>query len=304
VIDAQTIRRKTSVAGLSVASNATLVVLKLIVGLTIGSVSILSEAIHSGVDLIASVVALLAVRVSGKRADDEHPFGHGKYENISGAIEALLIFVAAGWIINEAIHKLIKPQPLEAVDWGIGVMLVSVLANIAISTRLFKVGRETESLALIADGWHLRTDVYTSLGVMIGLGLIWVVERHVPGVDVHWIDPVAAIAVALLIFRAAWKLTAESMRGLLDTRLEPEELEAIEQIISSAHPAVAGFHHLRTRQAGSTRFIELHLLMNRSMSLEQAHEVSDVVTGHVRERFPNAHVLVHAEPCDEQGNPV
>ena len=166
-------KRKASVARLSVISNTTLMLLKLAVGLAIGSVSVISEAIHSGMDLLAAIIALFAVKISGKPADQHHPFGHGKVENISGTVEALLIFLAAIWIIYEAIKKLLNPQPLEDVGWGVAVMFVSAMVNIFVSRTLFKVGKETDSVALQADAWHLHTDVYTSAGVMAGLGIIW-----------------------------------------------------------------------------------------------------------------------------------
>ena len=156
-MDIQT--QKTSVALLSIISNSILVTLKLVTGILIGSVSVLSEAAHSSMDLIASIIAFIAVRISGKRPDEDHHFGHGKVEDISALAEALLILVAAIWIIFEAVQKLIKPQALEAVDWGLGVMLLSVIANIVVSRLLFKVGKNSESPALIADAWHLRTDV-------------------------------------------------------------------------------------------------------------------------------------------------
>ena len=166
-------RRKLRVALLSVVSNITLVLLKLVTGLASGSVSILSEAVHSGSDLLASLIAFFSVKTASQPADSKHPFGHGKIENISGTVEALLIFLAAAWIIWEAIDKLVHPQPIETLGWGIGVMLASTLVNIAVSEMLFTVGRETDSVALEADAWHLRTDVYTSAGVMVSLALIW-----------------------------------------------------------------------------------------------------------------------------------
>ena len=189
-------KQKTSVALLSIASNSILVLLKLTAGILSGSISVLSEAAHSSMDLIASIIAFFAVRISAKRPDAEHPFGHGKVEDISALAEALLIFIAAVWIIYEAIHKLINPRPLEIVDRGVGVMLFSVIANIVVSSLLFKVGKKTESPALIADAWHLRTDVYTSAGVMTGLALIWIGSIVFPQWNLVWIDPVAAIAVA------------------------------------------------------------------------------------------------------------
>ena len=164
-------QRKKRVALLSVLSNSTLVVLKLAVGLAIGSVSVISEAIHSGVDLVAAAIAYYSVRTSGIPADREHPYGHGKIENISGTVEALLIFIAAVWIFYEAIQKIVRPAPLEMAFWGVAVMFLSAVINTIVSRKLFRVGKETDSVALIADGWHLRTDVYTSAGVMLGLAV-------------------------------------------------------------------------------------------------------------------------------------
>ena len=289
--------RKTAVATLSVVSNTVLVVLKLVVGISIGAVSIISEALHSAVDLIAAIIALMAVRVSGRQADQDHPFGHGKYENVSGAVEALLIFVAAAWIVYEAVHRLLKPAPLEAVDWGVLVMLVSAVANTLVSSRLFKVGKETDSLALQADAWHLRTDVYTSVGVMVGLGLIWLGRRLLPGVGLDWLDPVAAITVAVLIIKAAWDLTAQSVRGLLDTGLDADDLAWIRDYLGSLVPRVRGHHHLHTRKGGATRFIEMHVVVAGSMSVTDSHGLTEEIMAGLRDHFPGARVMIHVEPC-------
>lgn len=291
-------RQKSSVALLSVVSNTTLVVLKLIVGLVIGSVSVISEAIHSGVDLIAALIALFAVRTSGKPADDEHPFGHGKIENVSGTVEALLIFVAAIWIIYEAVERLLHPKPMTEASWGVGVMLISALANIVVSQMLFKVGNKTDSAALKADAWHLRTDVYTSAGVMLGLGLISLGARTLPGHNLQWIDPVAAIGVALLILRAAYHLTLESGKDLLDVSLPVGEEEWIRGYVSGLRGTVHGFHHLRTRKAGSQRFVQFHLQVSADMSVEQSHKLHDDIVGAIKEQFPASTVTIHIEPCD------
>lgn len=297
-------RRKAAVAWLSVASNATLVGSKLVIGLLIGSVSVISEAIHSGVDLVAAVIALFAVKTAHKQADAEHPFGHGKVENISGTVEALLIFLAAAWIIYEAAHKLLDPQPIEAVGWGIAVMLVSSVVNLVVSEMLFRVGRETESVALQADAWHLRTDVYTSAGVMAGLGLILVGQRLLPGANLLWLDPVAAIAVALLIVHAAWTLTKESGRDLMDASLPAEEIAWIREQLGRLAPAAHGFHHLRTRKAGAARFIEFHLVVDKDLTVERAHSLADVVTRDIKARLPEATVTIHVEPCDGSCRPA
>jgi cation diffusion facilitator family transporter len=291
-------RKKTTAALISVASNSILVLLKIAVGLMIGSVSVLSEAIHSGVDLVAATIAFLAVRTAGKPADQDHPFGHGKVENISGTIEALLIFLAAGWIIFEAVKKLVEPGSLEEPGWGVAVMGVSAAANILVSRMLFRVGRETDSVALQADAWHLQTDVYTSAGVMAGLGIIWVGNWAFPGLDLSWVDPIVAIAVALLIIRAAYHLTLESARDLLDVSLPPQEEEDIKRHIAAFAPTVRGYHQLRTRKSGPYRFVEFHVCVDASMSIDESHRIADMMTCAIKQHFPGTTVTIHIEPCN------
>ena len=297
-------RRKSNVALLSVVSNAMLVTLKLAVGLLIGSVAVLSEAIHSGLDLVAALIAFFAVRQSAKPADADHPYGHGKIENLSGAVEAVLIFVAAAWIMVEAVRKLLHPAPIETLGLGVGVMAISALANAFVSHRLFKVGRETESVALQADAWHLRTDVYTSLGVFAGLGLIVITERLVPGTHFHWIDPIAAILVALLIVHAAWRLTVQSLRDLIDQSMPETEQDEIRRALATFRPEMYGFHRLRTRKAGATRFIDFHMLVEPKMHVDASHALADRVTAKILECFPRAHVIVHIEPCEGDCDPT
>ncbi len=290
-------RKKSSVALLSVVSNTILVLLKLTVGIMIGSVSVISEAIHSGVDLLAAIIALFAVRTSGKPADTDHPFGHGKFENISGTVEALLIFLAAGWIIYEAVKKLMNPEPLEEVGWGVAVMAVSSTANIMVSRMLFRVGKETDSVALQADAWHLRTDVYTAAGVMAGLAIIWIGGFMLPGANLNWIDPAAAIVVALLIIKAAYRLTIESARDLLDVSLPIGEEISIRNLIATFAPDVRGFHRLRTRKSGSYRFVEFHMVVDPAMIIEESHKIADMVGNAIKEKYPSTTVTIHIEPC-------
>jgi len=291
-------RRKLNVARLSVLSNTALVVMKLAVGLMIGSVSIMSEAIHSGVDLLASIIATFSVKTSGIPADTRHPFGHGKVENISGTIEAVLIFLAAIWIIYEAIKKLLNPQPIEYVGWGVGVMLVSTVVNIIVSKMLFKVAKETDSIALEADAWHLRTDVYTSAGVMVSLALIWIGHRITPDPNIHWLDPVAAIGVAVLILGAAYRLTLQSAQDLMDVKLPAEEESWIRNLIMTHQPVIHGFHQLRTRKAGNFRFVDFHIKVDPFMSVEDSHRITDALSRSIEDHFPKTSVTIHTEPCD------
>lgn len=296
-------RRKTRVALVSVASNGTLVALKLTVGLLIGSVSVISEAAHSGVDLVASLIALFAVRTAGKPADEGHPFGHGKVENISGTVEALLIFGAAAYIIFESVRKLLHPTSVESLGWGVTVMGLSAVANFFVSRLLFKVGRETQSVALEADGWHLRTDVYTSVGVMAGLAFMWAARLAFPGHEWAWVDPVAALGIAVLIIRAAYMLTVNATRDLLDVSLPEDELW-IRDYIEGLVPPVRGLHGMRTRRSGHTRFVEFHLLVDGEMTVDASHAITDVISRDIVEHFPESSVTVHIEPCDGTCEPV
>jgi cation diffusion facilitator family transporter len=290
-------QKKERVAMLSVASNSFLVLFKVIAGFLIGSVSIMSEAIHSGVDLLAAIIAMFSVKTSSAPADSDHPFGHGKIENISGFVEALLIFIAAFWIIWEALKKLISSSAIEHAGWGVGVMLFSAVMNFIVSQKLFQVGKEADSIALQADAWHLRTDVYTSTGVMTGLGIIWIGHEFFSAHNINWIDPVAAICVAVLILHAAFKLTVNSIRDLMDVQLPPEEEGYIRDIISG-ETVIYGFHQLRTRKAGHIRFVEFHIKVNPQMSVHDSHDITRILKKNIRDKFPESTITIHIEPCD------
>ncbi|MBN1335131.1 MAG: cation transporter [Deltaproteobacteria bacterium] len=291
-------RRKQRAAALSVASNATLVACKLAVGLAIGSVSVVSEAVHSAMDLVAAAIAWIAVRTSSRPADTHHRFGHGKIENVSGAIEAFLILAAAVWIGFEAVDRLRHPSPVDAPLAGVLVMGLSVAANVGVSRHLFRVGRETESMALLADAWHLRTDVWTAGGVLVALAAVTLGRRLLPGVDLSWVDPVAAIAVALLIAHAAWKLTSEAVGDLLDRSLPGEEEAWIRAQVEAHRPVVRSFHALRTRRSGPHRFVDFHLVLDPATTVEAAHTLVHALESTLQARFPGVDVMIHVEPCD------
>ena len=288
---------KLRAASLSVASNTFLVVAKLVVGLMIGSVSVISEAIHSAVDLPAAVIAWFAVRVSGQPADKQHPYGHGKYENLSGAIEAALIFVAAIWIVWEAVVKLRHGGELETPGWGMAVMGVSAAMNFAVSTNLMRVGKKYDSLALQADAWHLRTDVWTSAGVMAGLAVIWIGKMVAPSVNLAWVDPVAAIAVAMLIAHASWELTRQATGGLLDETLPEDEIAFIQRT-AQAHPPIRSLHDLRTRKSGPERFIDAHVAVPYDMTVQAGHDKGKEFKGVLRAHWPVSQINIHIDPCD------
>ena len=284
-------RTKTGAAGLSVLSNTLLILLKLVAGILSGSVSIIAEAIHSGIDLLAALIAFVCLRIAGKPADREHPFGHGKVENVSGTIEAVLIFVAAIFIIYQAINRIIAEAIVEYLSIGIAVMAISVVVNIIVSRHLLRIARDSDSIALEADARHLTADVYTSLGVLAGLVLV-----QVTGLNI--LDPIIAIGVAIFILRAAYSLTRRAFPPLIDIRLPEDEEELIVSTMSEHMGELVGFHELRTRKAGSERYIELHMIMARDASIERAHSLCDHLEEDIKSRLPNIHVTIHVEPCE------
>lgn len=287
---------KEKTARLSVISNSGLVLMKFIVGFAIGSVSIISEAIHSSMDLIAAVIAFFSVRKSSEPPDAHHEFGHGKFEDISGLIEALLIFVAAILIIREALLKLIgEPSELlkpELLIFGIVVMGISALVNWFVSHRLMKVAKQSESIALESDAWHLRTDVYTSLGVFSGLILI-----RLTGITIF--DPLFALGVAIVIMKAAYDLTRRSLSDLIDHSIPAGDEKRIKEIICDHASSYAGFHGLKTRRSGPEIFIEFHLVVPGSVTVIQSHDLSDHLESDLNVEFPRANITIHTEPCNE-----
>lgn len=284
---------KTKVARLSVLSNTCLIIIKLIVGVFTGSVSIISEAIHSTMDLMAAIIAFFSVKISDKPADAEHPYGHGKVENISGVIEALLIFAASVWIIVEAVKKIIRPEHVESLGMGFIVMFVSAGVNFLVSKKLYKVAKEEDSIALEADALHLKADVYTSLGVGFGLLLIWITK-------LNFLDPVVAIIVAIFILREAYHLLKVAFNPLLDVSLSEEDVRIINSTIAKHSSAYCDFHDLKTRKSGSTKYIDLHLVFPEDMSVKKAHDICDIIEDELESLLKNTDVMIHLESCTHQ----
>lgn len=280
---------KQKTARLSIISNTLLVGLKLVVGFYSGAVSIISEAAHSGVDLIAALIAYFAVRKAGKPPDAQHAYGHGKVENLSAAVEAVLIVLAALWIIYEAVQKLYGSGKPEYLEYGMAIMLVSIVVNWWVSSRLMQVARETCSHALEADALHLQADIWTSAGVLIGLAIIKIT-------GLVWLDPLIAIAVAVVVFKAGYQMTMKSLYELTDVTL-PEEEEAIIRRIINSHPETITFHRLRTRRSGSRRLIDVHLILYKDMHLDKAHAVCDEIEAAIEAELKPCDVVIHLEPC-------
>lgn len=282
---------RSTAAGLSIASNTVLIILKLAAGILTGSVSVIAEAIHSGLDLIAAIIAFISVRTSGRPPDEDHPYGHGKIESISGAAEGVLIFVAAGLIVNETIAKLSAGSHSVQPMLGIVVMGISAVINIFVSRHLHKMAKLYDSLALEADAEHLRTDVLTSLGVFGGLILVALF-------NVPILDPILALGVAGLIISAAWNITSKSFQTLIDRRLPHEEQQVIERVLSEHGGVFLGYHRLRTRKSGAMRYIALDLVFSPEARLDQVHEVCDHIEEHILGVLKGASVTIHVEPPD------
>jgi cation diffusion facilitator family transporter len=280
---------KVKTARLSILSNTFLIILKIITGILSGSVSILSEAIHSSLDLVAAVMAFYSVKVSGNPPDKRHPYGHGKFENVSGVIEALLIFVASMWIIFEAVNKFGHLRPLNALPAGIAIMLISSVVNIIVSRRLYKVARETDSVALEADALHLKADVWTSAGVGVSLIIIWL-----SGLTI--LDPIVAIMVAVFILRESYILLKTAFYPLLDIQLPDEDIEIIKEIIKGILPEINDYHKLRTRKSGFHKFIDLHIVLPQNMSVKESHDICDRIERNIESRIKNSEVTIHVEP--------
>ena len=285
------ITEKKLAAGLSISSNALIIILKLIAGAISGSISIISEAIHSLSDFLASVLTFFAVMKSSEPADSEHPFGHGKYEDMSGFIEGGLIIFASLFIIYESIKKILLHQNTEMdTNLGIYVMLFASLANIFVSSVLFRVAKKTDSISLFADGEHLRTDVYSSLGVMLGLIIIKLTGIYI-------LDPIIAILVAIFIFKAGYSISKETLNNLLDGSLPPSDIKTIENIIDSyKNNQVIGYKNLKARRCGPSIDIELTVLFPPDMPIIKCHDICDEIEELMGQKLKNVTIMIHSEP--------
>jgi len=284
------ISTKRGAAGLSIASNAILIAIKLAAGAVTGSIAILTEALHSAIDLVASVVAYFSVRKADEPADAEHPYGHEKVESLAAAIEAMLILVGAGVIVYEATHQLVTGPAVERLGVGIAVMGFSVIANLGVSTVLSRQARASESQALEGDAAHLRTDALTSAGVLLGLTLAQVTGDAA-------FDPITALVVAVAIVWAGLRLLLRSSAVLVDEALPDAEMDRIEAAIAAARtPEVAGYHRLRARRAGSRRHIDFHVQYRSGTSLERAHQLAHRMRDAIEAEVPQSEVLIHVEP--------
>jgi len=270
-----------------------LIIVKVVVGWLTGSISILAQAADSLFDLFAAIITFSAIRIAAKPADAEHPYGHGKVEDIAGVGQGILIFVAGGLIIYSAIGRIITGSSIELTEAGIAVMAVSIVISIFLSRQLLRVSRRTGSVALEANARNIATDVYSASAVLVGLAIVQFTKLNI-------IDPILAIGVAVYILKVAIDTIRKPISGLLDEKLPPSQQAVIEDCLRKYSREVSGFHALRTRRAGSQNYIDLHLVMAREISLEQAHQICDRIEVEIQSVLHEASVIIHAEPCDSE----
>ena len=284
-------QKKKLVAGLSITSNIVLSVLKIITGILSGSLSIISEAIHSLSDFLASVLTFFSVLKSSQPADNDHPYGHGKYEDMAGFIEGILIILASVFIIFEATKKIIFGIDMDTENLlGMAVMLIAVALNIIVSSLLFMVAKETNSISLYADGEHLRTDVYSSLGVLFGLILIKITGHSI-------LDPIIAILVAVIIFRAGYTISKKACSNLLDHSLPDDNINKIKEIINKySSGATLKKDSLKARQVGPTKDIDMILQFQESTSICECHKICEKIESQIQDIYPNCSISIHSEP--------
>jgi cation diffusion facilitator family transporter len=292
-------RAKSRCALLSVVSNSTLIAMKLTAGIATGSIAVISEAVHSFLDLLAAFMTFAAVRISGTPPDHDHPFGHGKAENLAALFEAILIIGGGLYIVREAVMGLSGGRGLPSAGPGVAVMFLSSLVNLLVSRHLFKTGRKYASPALVTDAWHLMTDVYTSLGIFGALLAIHVARRIDPALDLGFLDPVAAMCVSFFIIKTGWTLARDAMANLADHSLPDTDLKFIIDSIRGGGPGIRGYRRLRTRRSGPFQIVVVDLLVDGRMSVSDAHARGVEVARALSRRFPRADVTFHLEPLDE-----
>lgn len=275
---------------LSLAVVIGLIVLKVVVAVITGSISISAQAVDSFLDFFAIVVTFFAVRIATLPADEEHPFGHGKMEGIAAIVQAMLILAAGGLIIYSAVQRIITGTTVALTEAGIGVMLVSIIVSVFLSRHLLKVSRATDSIALESIARNIAADVYSAAGVLVAMTAIHFTELSI-------LDPIIALGVALLILKAAYGVMKKSFGELVDVRLPQEEEAILASCIREHTSQLVGFHEVRTRKAGSERFIDLHLMLPKNASVAEAHQMCDHLEEDIQDRLPNSSVTIHVEPC-------
>lgn len=279
-------------AWLSLATGFVVLALKVGAWWVTGSIGLLSDALESTVNIGAALVAVFALRASNRPPDAEHHFGHGKAEYLSAMIEGFLILTASAAIIATAINRLIDPQPLEQVGIGLAISLLASLLNGAVGWLLLRVGRRHRSMVLIADGKHLLTDVWTSAGVIVGVAAVAITG---------WVrlDPIIALAVGANILWTGWRLLRDSVSGLLDQRLDDDEIAQVVAVLERHESDSVHFHALQSRAAGRQRFVSVHMLVPGVSTVRGAHDLAQDIEDEIDQVLPDTVVSIHIEPLED-----
>ena len=288
--------KKLAAARLSVATALGLAVLKLVTGLLTGSLAVLTSAIDSLLDILMSGINMMAIKHAEQPADEQHPYGHGKFETLATIFQSFVIAVSGGWIIYEAIQRMIEESPLKQTGIGIIVMLISTVASYLLSRHLRRVAKATDSSALEADSLHFSMDVFTNTALLVAL--ILMSQFNLP-----WLDPVMSILVAVYILVESLKLLRHGLRDILDEQLPNEIRQEIESLIEDHKHELFGYHNLRTRRAGSQKMIDFHLTVCKHLSVEEAHDITDYIEDKIEEKMIGTDVTIHVEPCRKHNCP-
>jgi len=281
---------KVAAARVSLATATSLAVMKLAAGLFTGSLAVITSAVDSLLDILMSGVNFMAIRHAELPADERHPYGHGKFETLATVFQALVISASGVWICIEAVRRLEAGRVVEKPLGGIAVMVVSLAASWLLTRYLRRVARATDSSALHADALHFAMDVYTNLALLIGLvALFWF--------ELPWLDPLMSLLVAIYILKEAVSLLRHGLRDMLDERLPDSVRAEIEQLIDTHRGEMFGYHHLRTRRAGSQKLIDFHLTVCKHLSVDEAHRITDYLEEKIAERVAGSDVTIHIEPC-------
>ena len=278
-------------ANLLIGVVISLILLKVITGWISGSISVFAQAADSFLDLFAGVVTFFAVRIATRPADEEHPFGHGKVEDMAGMVQGVLLFIAAGLIIYSSVGRIINKTPIELAEAGMVAMAVSMVASVLLSRHLLKVSRATGSVVLEANARNITGDIYSTAAVLVGLIVV-----RLTGLSI--LDPIIAIGIAIYIAKIAYDAINKPLLGLVDASLPRSEQAVIKSCLAEQGNQIVGFHELRTRRSGNQRHIDLHLVMAKGISLERAHQVCDLLEVDIRLKLPRTNVTIHVEPCD------
>ncbi len=273
-----------------------LIVLKAIVAWLTGSISITAQAADSALDLFSIGVVFIAIRAAAKKADREHPFGHGKMEGVAAVVQAALILGAAFFIVSAAVQRIINETPLEIAEAGIAVMLISVVVSILLSRHLRRISRNTDSTALEALAQNINADIFSAAGVLLGL-----IAVRFTGLLIF--DPVIALIMVIFILRSGFLVLRRSFYELTDRSLPAAEQTLLENILAEHRHYFAGYHRVRSRRAGSQRFIDLHMVVHRDASVATAHELCDHLEQDIKHKLPNCSIVIHVEPCRKNDCP-